>query len=170
MVEGRSQDNTAGQLALPLPAHGEHCLGCGPENPAGLHMAVERLGDEVVTELVLDRRHVGAPGLAHGGAVATACDDLFGFVLYVVGELAVTRSLQVEYLVPTRLGQPYRIAARLDHRDGRDLRMSAEGIGPDARLAFSARALFRVVKRSHFERFGPSITHPGHQRLHGAGG
>ncbi|HZZ52599.1 MAG TPA: PaaI family thioesterase [Pseudonocardia sp.] len=170
MIEGRSQDKTADQLALPLPAHGEHCLGCGPDNPAGLHMRVERLGDEVVTELVLDRRHVGAPGLAHGGAVATACDDLFGFVLYLVGELAVTRSLQVEYLVPTRLGEPYRIAARLDRRDGRDLHMSAEGAGPDGRVAFSARAVFRVVNRSHFERFGPLITHPGFQRLRGAGG
>lgn len=156
--------------AAVLPAHGAECLGCGPDNPAALHMKVVRIGDEVVTDLVLDRRHVGAPGLAHGGAVATACDDLFGFVLYLVGEAGVTRSLQVEYLTPTVLGRSYRIAARLDRREGRNLHMSAEGTGPDGRVAFTSSALFVVVSRRHFERFGPLTTNPGLNSMLSAGG
>lgn len=170
MAEGPSDDDTAGATAVPLAAHGGHCFGCGPENPAGLHMRVERIGDEVVTDLVLDQRHVGAPGLAHGGTAAAACDDLFGFVLYLVGKPAVTRSLQVEYLAPTRLGASYRIVARLDSRDGRNLHMSAEGTGPDGRVAFTATALFRVVNRAHFERFGPPDLNPGLDALLSARG
>jgi acyl-coenzyme A thioesterase PaaI-like protein len=133
-------------------------------------MRVVRVGNEVVTDLVLDRRHGGAPGLAHGGAVATACDDMFGFVLYLVGEAGVTRNLQVDYLTPTVLGRSYRIAARLDRREGRNLHMSAEGTGPDGRVAFTASALFIVVSRGHFERFGLPSTNAGLNSLLGAGG
>ena len=50
----------------------------------------------MVAEVAFEDRHVGAPGIAHGGAVATVFDDLFGFLLYAVAELAVTRSLQVD--------------------------------------------------------------------------
>jgi hypothetical protein len=62
-------------------------------------------------EHVFDRRQGGAPGLAPGGAVAAACDDLFGFLLYTVGEPAVTRSLEIGYRRPVELGVPYRIRA-----------------------------------------------------------
>ena len=39
----------------------------------------------------------GAPEIAHRGAVATVIDDLYGFVLYIVGTPAVTRELTVDY-------------------------------------------------------------------------
>ena len=74
----------AGAPGNALPPHSSQCMGCGPDNPAGLAMQVRREGDEVVCEQTFDHRQVGAPGLAHGGAVAAACDDLFGFVLYLV--------------------------------------------------------------------------------------
>ena len=87
-----------------LPAHHPQCLGCGPDNPHGHHLQVWRDGDRVRSRHVFDPRHVGAPGIAHGGAVATVLDDLFGFVLYVVGDLAVTRHLEVGYRAPVLLG------------------------------------------------------------------
>lgn len=145
----------------PLPAHNPDCLGCGPDNPAALHLEVTRVGDEVVSMVRFDHRHTGGPGLAHGGALATACDDLFGFVLYVAAVPGVTRSLQVEYLAPVVLDRPYRITARLDRRDGRKLYMSAEGVTGDGTLAFSATALFLVVGLSHFQRFGSVERSPG---------
>lgn len=64
-----------------LPPHHVECLGCGPGNPHGHHLHVRRDGGRVVSEHVFDARHVGAPGIAHGGAVAAVVDDLFGFVL-----------------------------------------------------------------------------------------
>ncbi|MHA6794325.1 PaaI family thioesterase [Pseudonocardia bannensis] len=120
-----------------------------------------RAGDAVVTDVTFDERHIGAPGLTHGGAVAAACDDLFGFVLYVVGEPAVTRSLQVDYLAPVPLHQTHRITARLDSRDGRKLHMIAEGAAPDGPIRFTARATFVVVQLAHFERYGAMALHPG---------
>ena len=145
--------------ATALPPHSEHCLGCGPGNPAGLGLRVDRVGDTVVADVVFPPDHVGAPGLAHGGAVATACDDVLAFMLHVVGEPAVTRTLQVDYLAPVVLGSTYRITARLEHRDGRRVHLRATGCDIAGVVSFEAHAVFVVVPLAHFERFGsPDFT------------
>ncbi|HTF50549.1 MAG TPA: PaaI family thioesterase [Pseudonocardia sp.] len=144
-----------------LPAHSPDCHGCGPRNAAGLRMQVWRSGDEVYSDVVFQPHHVGAPGLAHGGAVSAACDDLFGFVLYVVGQPGVTRSLEIDYLAPVELGVPHRVTAGLDRREGRKLYMAASGVRPDGQVSFTARSVFLVVDLAHFERFGVLANHPG---------
>ncbi|WP_396913323.1 PaaI family thioesterase, partial [Mycolicibacterium sp.] len=88
-----------------LPSHTTTCMGCGPDNPHGLRLVVHRSGDAVYTDVTFDERHIGAPGLAHGGAVAAACDDVLGFTLWIAGTPAVTRTLTVEYLRPVPLHQ-----------------------------------------------------------------
>lgn len=75
----------------------------GPENSSGLQLEVYRLDDEVYADVAFDERHIGAPGLAHGGAIAAACDDLLGFTLWIAGTPAVTRNLAIEYLAPVPL-------------------------------------------------------------------
>ncbi|MBN9739341.1 MULTISPECIES: PaaI family thioesterase [unclassified Pseudonocardia] len=139
-----------------LPPHSSQCMGCGPDNSAGLAMQVRREGDDVVCEQTFDARQVGAPGLVHGGAVAAACDDLFGFVLYLVAEPAVTRTLEVGYRRPVRLGVAHHIRARLERRDGRKLHLVAEGTDPDGVVCFEARAVFVIVALEHFTRYGPA--------------
>ena len=146
--------STAGMSAPEdgLPAHHPQCLGCGPDNPHGHHMHVWREQDRVRTRHVFDDRHVGAPGIAHGGAVATVLDDLFGFVLYVVGDLAVTRHLEVGYRAPVRLGVPYLLEAGLNRRENRKLFVSARGVDEDGALVVEAKAVFIVVEPHHFSR------------------
>ena len=134
----------------PLPAHYPTCLGCGPDAEQGYHLEVRREGAEVVTEHVFERRHSGAPGIAHGGAVATVVDDVLGFLLYVALKPGVTRKLEVEYLKPVLTGVPYVVRARLDRRDGRKVWVSCECTDPDGVVAFKAVGLFVVVELSHF--------------------
>ena len=74
----------------PLPSHAPGCFGCGPNNPCGLGLHAWRDGEEVRGHVVFAEHHSGAPGFAHGGAVATALDDCLGFLLYVIGQPAVT--------------------------------------------------------------------------------
>lgn len=133
-----------------LPPHQPSCLGCGPDNPAGYHLAVYRAGDGVVAEHVFTEAHVGAPGLAHGGAVATVCDDLLGFLLYVIETAAVTRHLEVDYLKPVVLGERHRLHATVESRDARKLWLRCAGHGPDGTLRFAARGLFISVGFEHF--------------------
>lgn len=144
--------------ARELPPHHPRCLGCGPENPHGHHLQVWREGDVVRAEHVFDERHVGAPGIAHGGAVATVLDDLFGFLLYGVGEPAVTRHLEVGYRAPVLLGTPYLLEAGLQRREGRKLFVRAQGADERGALVVEASAVFVVVGREHFARGGGDMA------------
>lgn len=140
----------------PLPAHHPQCVGCGQENPHGHHLQARRIGDGVESTHVFDSRHVGAPGIAHGGAVATVLDDLFGFVLYVIGEIAVTRHLEVGYRAPILLDVPYHLEAWLERREGRKLFVQARGTDAQGALVVDASAVFIVVDLQHFSRRAPS--------------
>jgi acyl-coenzyme A thioesterase PaaI-like protein len=129
-------------------------MGCGPENAQGLQLAVFRDGDMVYGDVTFDERHIGAPGLTHGGAVAAACDDVLGFTLWLAGTPAVTRSLTVEYLRPVPLHQPHRIAAHIVSRDGRALNVFGTGTGSDGVTRFTASAVFVTVSTDHFAAHG----------------
>lgn len=148
-----------------IDPHGARCFGCGPDNPAGLALRVFRVGDEVLTDVVFDDRHAGAHGVAHGGVVATACDDLMAFLLYVVRRPAVTRSLQVDYLRPVPVGEPHRVVAHVAGSEGRRLNLVAQGSGSDGTVRFTARAVFVDVDAAHFERLGATDTSDAVRRL-----
>ncbi|NKQ58753.1 PaaI family thioesterase [Amycolatopsis sp. K13G38] len=135
-----------------FPPHSPGCVGCGPANPHGLHLAVRRHGEGVQAEHTFDDRHTGAPGVAHGGAVAMAFDDLFGFLLYLLGELAVTRDLRVSYLAPVRLNAAYMLRADHGARVGRRIPVSAELRNHDNVVVATAEATFVVVDTHHFTR------------------
>lgn len=142
-----------------LPAHMPRCFGCGHDNAhgIGIRVRVAQDPDAVTCEHVFDHRHQGAPGVAHGGAVAAALDDLFGFVLVRVLTPAVTRDLSLTYRLPVRLRVPTRLDAWLDRRDGRDLHMQATVTQDDVVVA-TAAAMFVEVDMEHLAapaaRFG----------------
>ncbi|MBF6278391.1 MULTISPECIES: PaaI family thioesterase [Nocardia] len=133
-----------------LPPHSAECAGCGPDNPASLGLHVVRTATGVEAIHVFSDAQVGAPGIAHGGAVALAFDDLFGFALYTVGSLAVTRSLTIDYQAPFRLHHPYRFHAQVLEREGRRLLLHADAWDVADRIAGSADATFVVVGPRHF--------------------
>lgn len=135
-----------------LPPHHEQCLGCGPDNPHGHHLQVRRDGDGVVADHTFDNRHVGAPGIAHGGAVATVIDDLYGFLLYLVGTPAVTRQLTVDYRAPVLIGVPYRMEAHVSSYEGRKLFLTASLTDPEGSLVGTSKAVFVTVGVEHFSR------------------
>lgn len=142
-----------------LPAHMPRCFGCGHDNPhgIGIRVHVAEDPDAVTCEHVFDHRHQGAPGVAHGGAVAAAVDDLFGFVLVRVLTPAVTRDLALTYRLPVRLRIPTRLDARLIDRAERDLHMQAT-VTQDDVVVVTAHATFVEVDMEHLAapaaRFG----------------
>lgn len=138
----------------PLPPHTMTCMGCGPDNPHGLQLVVHRSGDAVYADVAFDERHIGAPGLAHGGAVAAACDDVLGFTLRIAGTPAVTRTLTVEYLRPVPLHEPHRITAHITSRVGRALHVTATGTGELGIIHSTANAVFVAVSPEHFQTYG----------------
>ena len=132
-----------------LPPHHANCLGCGPDNPAtlGLKLAIE--GERVRGEVTLDDRHQGAPGFAHGGAVATALDDTLGTLLVVLRHPGVTARLEVNYRRPAFLHRRFELEAWVERVEGRKIEMAAE-MREDGDVVADAAALFIHVDREHF--------------------
>ena len=132
-----------------LAPHHAHCLGCGPDNPAtlGLKLAID--GERVHGEVTLDDRHQGAPGFAHGGAVATALDDTLGTLLVVLRHPGVTARLEVNYRRPAFLHRRFELEAWVERVEGRKIEMAAE-MREGGDIVADATALFIQVDREHF--------------------
>ncbi|HEV2076124.1 MAG TPA: PaaI family thioesterase [Thermoleophilaceae bacterium] len=132
-----------------LPPHHPNCLGCGDENPASMGLRLRRDGDRVRGEVTLDRRHEGAPGFAHGGAVATILDDALGSVLALVRVPAVTAKLEVNYRRPAFLGLRFEVEAWVSSREDRKRRLAGE-LREGGEPVADAAGLFIQVEVEHF--------------------
>lgn len=139
-----------------VPAHQPHCLGCGPENPAGMGLRLRIDGHRVRGTVRFDRRQEGAPGFAHGGAVATVLDDALGTVLVILERPAVTANLNVDFRAPAFLEHDLTVEAWSDRVDGRKLHLVGRLLDGDNVVA-EARGLFIEVDVNHFRRGGQEL-------------
>ncbi len=149
-----------------IPAHAANCFGCGPENAAGLALRLEGEGERVRGEIALDARHEGAPGIAHGGTIATLLDDASGRFMYLTGAPAVTRRLEVDYLGRVPIGRPLEVEAWIHARDERGLEVRSELRAGGETLA-RATAAMRFVDPTHFS-FDPDAVGAVHGLGEGA--
>jgi len=83
-----------------------HCFACGPDNPDGMHLKFrfDERGGRAWCRFRLPLRFQGPPGHAHGGIIATILDEAMGKVNKLRSVIAVTKTMDVEYLklVPLR--------------------------------------------------------------------
>ncbi len=136
-----------------LGSHYEHCFGCGDGQPHGLHLSARAgQGVDVTAGFTVAPEHQGAPGLAHGGILATALDETLGALSWLLRVVAVTGRLETDYLLPVPVGTELHLDARVTAVHGRKIYSSATGRigGPDGPVAVRADALFVEVKIDHF--------------------
>ena len=76
----------------------------GRTNPMGVGVHVVRRGDAAVAVTTLGPAFEGAPGRAHGGVVGAILDETMGHVLPIIGEMAYTANLTIDYIGPAPLG------------------------------------------------------------------
>jgi acyl-coenzyme A thioesterase PaaI-like protein len=131
-----------------------HCFGCGPANPQGLHLifTTDTSNPEAITataQVQLDRMHEGPPGHIHGGIVAALLDEAMSKLNRPLNVLAMTRHMEVDYLRPAPLYQPLVLVARHLNRatkpDGtpdRRLFHQAELQRPDGTVLARSKGLF----------------------------
>src|SRR5258705_10027807 len=90
---------------LTFPGDGG-CFGCSPSNPIGLRLRFRRHGEAVTTRHAIADHFHGAPGIAHGGIVATLLDEAScAAVFFVQDRFVVTGELTVRYLRPCPVGK-----------------------------------------------------------------
>ncbi|MET7380351.1 PaaI family thioesterase [Streptomyces sp. NPDC005526] len=140
-----------------LGAHYEQCFGCGGEQPHGLHLQA-RAGEGVciTAEFTVQSAHQGAPGLAHGGVLATALDETLGSLNWLLRTIAVTGRLETDFVRPVPVGTTLYLEAEVTAVAGRKIYSTATGRigGPDGPVAVRADALFIEVKVDHFVSHG----------------
>ena len=112
-------------------------------------LRLRRDGERVKGDVTFDRRHEGAPGFAHGGAVATVLDDVLGTVVTLLGKIAVTAKLEVNFRHPTFLARALEAEGWLDRSEGRKHYLEAELRDGDQVVA-EALAVYVQVDAEHF--------------------
>ncbi|MGW0997062.1 PaaI family thioesterase [Streptomyces sp. NPDC002520] len=140
-----------------LGAHYEHCFGCGPGQPHGLLLeARARDGVALTAEFTVQPAHQGAPGLAHGGVLATALDETLGSLNWLLRTIAVTGRLETDFVRPVPVGTTLYLEAEVTAVAGRKIYSTATGRidGPEGPVAVRADALFIEVKVDHFVDHG----------------
>jgi len=155
----RSVERPSGDWG-PAPADGAEMFSfderpiSGRASPYGLDVKIVRDGDEVVGHLSLDSAHEGAPGRSHGGIVSALFDDVYGFILTILGQPAFTGTLTIRYEQGVPIHQPLECRVRLDLREGRKLLMSGELTGLDAlgntTVFTRSTAIFIAIDESGF--------------------
>lgn len=149
-------DPAAGQeYELSDEVLGNECFGCGPHVEHGLQMKrIGRGGTTAYGEIVVKREHQGAPGLAHGGILATAMDEILGTSAWLTGGRYVTGRLETDYLAPVPVGSTLYLKAWCNGVEGRKAYIEGEGRigGPDGPVAVRAAAIFVRVPMEHFTK------------------
>ncbi|MEU9187616.1 PaaI family thioesterase [Streptomyces sp. NPDC048484] len=136
-----------------LGAHYDQCFGCGGGQPHGLHLEARAAdGVRITAEFTVKPAHQGAPGLAHGGVLASALDETLGSLNWLLRTIAVTGRLEADFVRPVPVGSVLYLEAEATAVAGRKIYSSATGRlgGPDGPVAVRADALFIEVKVDHF--------------------
>ncbi len=80
---------------------GYDCFGCCPDNPIGLHMTFEEVGDEIVCVWHPSEHYQGWVNTIHGGILSTLCDETAGWVVFrKLQTSGMTTRLDVRYKKP----------------------------------------------------------------------
>jgi acyl-coenzyme A thioesterase PaaI-like protein len=141
----------------PIPSHYRWCFSCGSDHPAGLHLRMTAgEGLRVTGVFMVTEHHQGSPGLAHGGLLTTALDEILGSLNWLLDGPAVTGRLECDFRRPVPVGSSLHIEAEVVGVKGRKVFTRAVGRlnAPDGPVALSATALFIQVPLQHFVDHG----------------
>lgn len=91
------------------------CFGCGPQNPIGLRLCFEWVGESYQTLWTPRPEHQGWAGRVHGGLLALVLDEtLSRAALERHGLHWVTAELTTRLLAPAKIGETLRVRARIE--------------------------------------------------------
>ncbi len=120
-----------------VPIDDGYCFACGPENPLGLHMQFENLGEDGVrAQTSLAPQFQGWRGIAHGGIAISLLDEAMAHAAGYAGYRGVTASMSVRFRKPVPLATPLVVCGRVTWKRGNVL-----GIEADVRDASGALLL-----------------------------
>jgi uncharacterized protein (TIGR00369 family) len=126
--------------------HVDNCVGCSRTNPSSLGIRVSVTPDGAEGLVRFGRDAEGAPGLVHGGLLATLADEVMGYLPHGGNAVRVTAEMTIRYLRPTPTETELCCRASAIERAGRKFRVRAiiTAAGDDEPLA-EAHATYVVL-------------------------
>jgi uncharacterized protein (TIGR00369 family) len=139
MAKHLSGHNTK-HISLPK----NRCFACGKDNPAGMHLKFffDEGHHRAWCRFKLPRQYQGPPGHAHGGIIATILDEAMGKVNKLRSVIALTSSMQIEYLKPVPLGKKLLVEGTEQSIDGRRHMNTAEIRNGDGEILARSTGVF----------------------------
>src|SRR5262249_32511471 len=130
-----------------ISARRNRCFACGKDNPAGMHLKffLDESARQAICKFKLARRYQGPPGHAHGRIIATILHEAMGKVNKLSNVLALTRTMNVEYLKPVPLGKQLTVIGRPQRVLGREYVNVAEVVGDRGEVLARSTAKFIAV-------------------------
>ncbi len=133
------------------------CFGCGPANPAGLHIRSFPRGDEVIAEFIPKTQYEAFPGVLNGGIIGTLldCHSNYTAAWYLMqqsGESTLPCTVTAEYTIkllrPTPSDVPIELSAKVKNiakdRATIEAKLTANG-----KVCATCEGLFVAVKPGH---------------------
>jgi acyl-coenzyme A thioesterase PaaI-like protein len=110
-------------------------------NPFAPPISFTMDGDEAVGSVSFGPAYEGLPGHVHGGLIAAAFDQLFGYLQTRRGVGSLTGVLTVRYREPAPIQTPLALRARVERSEGRKTFVTAT-LTANERLSSEAEAIF----------------------------
>ena len=123
------------------------CFGCGPANPAGLHLEFLLAADDsVVCLAAIPDTFEGPHGYLHGGIIATLMDETMSKAVRASGLTAMTRQMEIDYLRPVPSGAPIRMEGCVQRSEGRKHWTTARILDEKGTVLATGKGLFIEVR------------------------
>lgn len=132
------------------------CTECVPRGACKFGVSVLAFDDaaqHMRSTILCPAAYEGGPGVAHGGWVCAALDEVLGQTVMEYHARVVTANLSVDFRLPVPVGEALTGHAWIDAVDGRKVRATGELrlAASDAVLA-RATGLFIIIDPAHYLR------------------
>jgi len=112
-----------------------------------MHLEFQLAADHSVFSLpVVADTFEGHPGYLHGGVIATLLDETMSKAVRARGFTAMTRHMEVDYLLPVPSGAPLRLEGRVTHNEGRKHWTEAKILNAKGTTLAQGKGLFIEVR------------------------
>ena len=139
------------------------CFACGPRNPYGLKLHMERDSDRVTAKFVALEEYQGFPGYLHGGVITALLDEVMSRVSIVTyNRWTITGGIDVHFRKPVPIGQEVTAIAEHVETNRRMVTSKAELLLPDGTPAARATGRFFFVSDERLAEMTSSF--PGLRR------
>jgi acyl-coenzyme A thioesterase PaaI-like protein len=128
----------------------ESCFGCSTTNPASLGIVLSSTPAGAVGRVRFGADAQGAPGLVHGGLLATFADEVMGFVPHGGNAVRLTAEMTLRYRRPTPVDTDLECRAEAGETTGRRFHVHATitAAGDDTTVLAEADATYVLMVRT----------------------